>query len=114
MKNSVKILLIIVAAALMAAVSNYFITGYYNLIPWVIIGLLTGFISDTRRNTVIFGAVFGYVLFLVYIYLQYRGKTDLKSMAQFMTIDVLFSLVGGGCGIVGALIGRWLKGKIRK
>src|ERR1700757_1600618 len=98
MKNSLKILVIIVAAAAMAAVSNYFITGYYNLIPWAIIGLLIGFIGDTRRNAIIYGAVFGYVLFLVYIYLQYHGKTDLKSMSIFVTIDVLFSLVGGGCG----------------
>jgi len=105
---------IIVAAVAMAAVSNYFITGYYNLVPWVIIGFLIGFIGETRRNTIIFGAVLGYVLFLVYIYLQYHGKTDLKSMTIFMTIDMLFSLVGGGCGLVGALIGRWLKGKIRK
>ncbi len=110
MKNSIKILVIIAAGALLAVVSNYFITGWYNIIPWVIAALLVGWLSDTRLNSIICGVVFGYVLFLVYIWLGYNGKTDSGSMVKFVLFDLGFSLVGGAAGVVGALIGNWLKG----
>jgi len=65
MKKSVKILLIVVAAAMLGTASNYFITGWDNVIPWMIAALLVGYVSDVRRNAIIYGAEFGYVLFLV-------------------------------------------------
>ena len=109
MKKSVKIFVIIAAAALLAALSNYFIAGWYNIIPWAIAALLVGFLSDSRRYSIIYGAVFGYVLFLGYIWLGYNGKTDTGSIIKFLVFDVGFSLVGGVAGIVGAVIGNWLK-----
>ena len=114
MKNGIKILVIIAVSALFATVSNYFIAGWYNIIPWAIASLLIGFVSDTRRNAFIYGAVFGYGLFLVYIWLGYNGKTDTTSMIKFLLFDVAFSLVGGTVGLTGTFIGYWLKGKFTK
>ena len=114
MKNIVKILVVIVAAATLATVSNYFFTGFYNIIPWSVAALIIGFAADSRRDIIITGAVFGYVLFVVYIWLGYNGKTDTGSMEKFALFDAAFSLVGGGCGIVGAFIGRWMKIKVKQ
>jgi hypothetical protein len=114
MKNRVKILIIIAAGALLAAISNYFITGWYNIIPWAIAALLVGWLSETRRKSILNGAVFGYVLFLVYIWQGYSGKTDAGSMLKFVAFDAGFSLVGAVAGVVGAVVGSWIKGKIGK
>jgi len=109
MKKSVKILVIVGAAVLLAAISNYFIAGWHNIIPWIIAALLVGWLSDTRRNSIIYGALFGYALFLVYIWLGYNGKTDSGSMVKFALFDFGFSLLRGVAGLVGALMGNWLK-----
>ena len=109
MKKSIKILVIVAGAALLGALSNYFITGWYNIIPWAVAALLVGFASDTRRNAIIYGAVFGYVLFLVYIGLGYGGKTDAASMVKFLLFDAGFSLVGGVAGLVGSVSSFLLK-----
>jgi hypothetical protein len=112
MKNSIKFLIIIVAGALLGSASYYFITGWYNIIPWAIAALLVGWLCETRRKSILYGALFGYALFLVYIWLGYMGKTDSVSMMRFVLFDAAFSLAGGVAGVVGAFTGNWIKRKI--
>jgi len=114
MKNGLKISGIVTASALLAVLSNYFITGWYNIIPWSIAALVIGWLSDDRRKSILYGAIFGYALFLVYIWLGYGGKADAGSIVKFGVFDVTFSLAGGAAGIVGAVAGLWLKGKVGK
>ena len=112
MEKIFKKLLPAIAAGLAGILSYYFIVGWYNVFPWAIAALLIGYLSKTRRASLINGAVFGYVLFLVYIALGYAGKTDTASMIKFVLFDVLFSLVGALACLIGAFVGNWIKGKV--
>lgn len=112
MENLTAKLMILVAAIGLSFLSYKLINGWYNIIPWAIAALLIGYFSGSRRNTIINGAIFGYVLFLVYILLGYRGKTDTPSIIKFIAFNVLFSVVGAIAGVIGAFIGNWLTKKI--
>ncbi|MDR3695834.1 DUF5518 domain-containing protein [Mucilaginibacter sp.] len=114
MKTLAAKLLILVAAIGLSFLSNYFIKGWYNIIPWAIGALFIGYFSGSRRTVIINGAMFGYVLFLIYILLGYSGKTDTGSIIKFIAFNVLFSLVGAIAGVIGAFIGNWLKRKFAK
>jgi len=91
----------------------YLVSGWYSVFPWAVAVLVIGYASTNRRDSIINGAIFGYILFLVYILLGYQGKTDTGSIIKFIAFNVLFSLVGAIAGIIGAFMGNWLKRKIR-
>ncbi len=112
METTIKKLLPGVSAVLLAILSYYFITGWYNIIPWAIAALIVGYFSKNRRYSIINGAIFGYFLFLVYILAGYSGKTDTTSIIKFILFDVFFSLAGAVACSIGAFVGNWLKGKI--
>jgi hypothetical protein len=109
MKNLTAKLLILMAAIGLSFLSCYCIKGWYNIIPWTIGALLTGYFSHTRRDAIMNGAIFGYFLFLVYILLGYGGKIDVASIIKFTAFNVLFSVLGAIAGFVGAFMGNWLK-----
>jgi hypothetical protein len=92
-------------------VTWYFMYGWYDVFPWAVAALIIGYTGKNRRESIINGAIFGYLLFLVYIYLGYRGKTDMASFFKFILFDVIFSLVGAICAVVGAYLGNLLKKK---
>ena len=102
-----KRLILILLASVLAAVSNYFIFGWYNIIPWALAALLIGFLTRSQKESLILGAFFGYFLFFVYIILGYCGKTDLQSFVKFIAFDILFSLLGSLAGVIGAFIGNF-------
>ncbi|HWZ03476.1 MAG TPA: hypothetical protein VNX40_07655 [Mucilaginibacter sp.] len=90
----------------------YLMYGWYDVFPWAVVALIIGYSSKNRRDSIINGAIFGYFLFLVYIYAGYKGKTDMAGMIKFILFDILFSLVGALAGAIGAFIGNWLQGKV--
>jgi hypothetical protein len=92
----------------------YLMYGWYDVFPWALVALAIGYASKTRRESIISGAIFGYTLFLAYIYLGYKGKTDTDAMTKFVLFDAAFSLVGALAGAIGAFIGNWLRGKFGK
>ncbi|HVV54939.1 MAG TPA: hypothetical protein VHC47_06435 [Mucilaginibacter sp.] len=96
-------------AVVLAVISDKFITGWYNLIPWGIAAFIIGYISKDRPTGIINAAIFGYVLSLVYIYLGYSGKTDSGSMIHFILFDVFVSLLGAVAGIICAFAGSRLR-----
>ena len=104
-----KRIIVSAAAIVLGFLSSRFVNGWYTTIPWVIVTPIVGFLSTSRRDSVINGALFGYVLFLVYISSVYRGKTDAKSILIFIGFNLAFSLVGAIAGVVGSFIGNWVK-----
>ena len=114
METTTKKLLIGLLAILVGIITYYFMYGWYDVFPWAIVALIIGYTSKNRRDGMINGGIFGYFLFLVYIYLGYKGKTDLSSTFHFVLFDLLFSLVGAVAGVAGAVIGNWLKGKVKQ
>ena len=91
----VKYLYYIVAAVVLGMLSMLWVHGWYTTIPWIIATLIVGWVSTTRRSAMINGGIFGFVLFLTYIFAGYTGKTDIKSLSVFVLFNLGFSLVGG-------------------
>jgi len=111
MKNFIIKIAIAIAGALLGVVSYYCFAGWFTIIPWVAVTLFAGYFSRTRRRSLVNGAVFGYFLFLAYLFIGYRGKTDISSAFHFALFNLAFSLVGAGAGAFGSYIGHWLKTK---
>jgi len=95
-------------------VTYYFMYGWYDVFPWAVVALIIGYTSNSRRDSIINGSVFGYVLFLVYVFLGYKNKTGIEGMIRFVVFDMLFSLVGAICGAVGAYLGNLVKKRFGK
>lgn len=87
--------------------SYYVFTGWINVIPWSIFALLIGYLTIGRKNTIINGGFFGYFLFVTYIIIGYKGKTDETSLLKFIFFVAFFSLIGSAASIVGALLGNY-------
>jgi hypothetical protein len=113
MKPILKRFVIVAVAIILAAISIYFIKGWFNVIPWALAAIFLGYLSPARKETIINGALFGYFLFLVYIILGYAGKTDTGSLIKFILFALLFSLIGSLAGIIGTLVGNFVKRKLK-
>jgi len=109
MEAARRILIIIVAGGVLGALSYFYLNGWYNVIPWAIASVFIGYKSSTMRSALIGGAVFGYVLFLVYTYVGYNGKNDLHGYIRFVLIDLGLSFIGAIVGVAGCFAGFYLK-----
>ena len=114
MKNMARPFIVILLASL-TAYGSYLLLfrwGWLNLIPWALITLLLGYISDSRKEAIIHGILFGYFLFFVYLIVGYDGKTGIVSMLRFLGFAAGFSVLGAIAGWIGTLIGRFLRKRI--
>ncbi len=109
MERPVPNLLAGLSGIMLGLVSYYCFYGWYDVFPWAIAALIVGYFSKSRRDSVINGAIFGYFLFLVYIFAGYKNKTGTSGYIQFILFNLFFSLVGSIAGIVGSFIGNWIK-----
>jgi hypothetical protein len=114
MKKMREKLLVGIAGVLLGVISYYLINGWYNTIPWAIIALAIGYFSKSRVSSIINGGIFGYFLFLAYIFMGYQGKTDTDSVLKFILFDFAFSLIGAVVGLAGGFGGFLMKKKERK
>src|ERR1700743_1993002 len=101
MKSIIPKLIAAVTGVLVGIASYYLINGWYNVIPWAVAAFFVGYFSKTRSNALVNGAVFGYFLFLAYIYIGYQGKTNTPALLKFILFDVGFSIVGAVIGLLG-------------
>jgi hypothetical protein len=102
----------IILAIAIAIISYHFFTGWYNIIPWTIFSLLTGYFSTNKKNAIINGSLFGFFLFFIYILIGYKGNSDRAAIIRIVLFSLAFSLVGAIAGIIGALTGQYLKNKL--
>jgi hypothetical protein len=109
MKTLVKESLIALVAVALSLITFYFMYGWYDVFPWAIAALITGYTSENRRDSIINGAILGYFIVLAYIFAGYKGKTDARSMVNFILLNVLFSLVGSIVCATGAFVSYWFK-----
>ena len=86
--------------------------GWLNILPWSISALIVGYISLNKKNSLINGAVFGYFLFVSYIFFGYKGDTELTQYSRFIVFALLFSFAGAISGLIGAYIGYLIHKKI--
>lgn len=114
MKSFLHIILVMAVGVLLAVGSFYYLAGWYNVVPWAIVSLIIGYRCNSIKQSLLLGAVFGYFLFLAYIFWSYSGKPDTPSLEKFILFDVGFSLIGAVVGAGGSFAGFWLKKSGRK
>jgi len=114
METLAKKSLVATSGVTLSLITFYFMCGWYDIFPWALAALIIGYTSKDRRSAIINGGIFGYFLFIAYIFAGYKGKTDAGSMVKFIAVDVLFSLVGSIACAIGAIVGNWIKGKFVK
>jgi len=101
---------IIVGALLGILGARYlFVGSAVSLILWAIAGLLIGMWSDTRRQAMLNGGLFGFVLSFDFMLSGYAGSEPVLSRFPFFA---LLGLFGAGCGLVLGWIGFFLKSKL--
>ncbi|MFL6061275.1 MAG: hypothetical protein ACJ72E_08595 [Marmoricola sp.] len=76
------------------------------LLPWAVVGALLGAWRPTRRSALRAGAVYGFVLALVFMIASYDGHTGAGAVVLLV---LACSCVGAVCGGVLAMLGRALK-----
>lgn len=105
-------ILIIVLAVIIAIISFYFISGWFNIIPWTLLTLIIGYLCSNMKNAMLKGVLFGYFLFLTYILIGYKGNTDKTGIMRIIFFSLSFSLIGGAAGLIGTLTGYFIKKRI--
>jgi len=81
-----------------------------TLIPWGIGGLVVGAISQDRRQALVGGAAYGFVVGFTFTAASYGGADPLLSKVPFFAI---FGLVSAAFGIALTLAGHWLTIRLR-
>lgn len=109
MTNSLKspiILIIILVALVMAFISSHYLFNgsVINAFIWGILAFATSFIAKTKKESLIFGGVFGFVV--SYSFLWFDDKSiSASKIAILIPLIVLPALFGMFCGILAAWVG---------
>lgn len=83
-----------------------FVGSWLSLIPWGIVGLLIGSFCVSKKEAIINGAVYGFVLSFVFMWAGYAGSAPVVTRIPFFSILGIF---GSVCGLILALIGNALR-----
>ena len=102
---------LVVGAALGVVRSRYLFAGSCSsLLPWAIVGLALGYWGN-RREAIVDGSLYGFVLTFVFFVSAYSGSASLASRVPLLTI---LGVLGGVCGCALGLLGFLLKGKVQR
>jgi hypothetical protein len=102
-----KLLVAIVVGAILGFTSSrfLFVGSWLSLIPWGIAGLALGAWCE-RREALIDGAVYGFVIAFVFMLSGYSGSASMISRVPFF---VIIGVVGAVCGLVLGFLGYMVK-----
>lgn len=108
----IKLLVSIIVGAILGIVGSrfLFVGSWHSLIIWGIVGLVIGYWSSNRKEALINGSVFGFVLSFVFMLAGYAGSAPILTRTPFFAILGIF---GSVCGFILAFIGNVLR-KLRK
>ena len=102
---------IFVGTALGIIASRYlFVGSWLSLILWAIAGLALGFWSQ-RREAMINGTVYGFVLAFIFMVSGYSGSASLITRLPFF---VILGAVGAVCGLILGFLGSLGREVIQK
>ena len=107
----------LIAAAIVGIIlgilgSRYlFVGSFLSLIPWGIAGLLFGLWCQNYRESLITGAVYGFLLVFAFMAGGYEGADPILGKLPFFAI---LGLVGAVCGIGLTLTATFLRRKLTK
>ena len=74
----------------------------WSMLLWVVLGIAVLFFSPSRRAALYAGSSFGFLTICSWLASGYGGSSD--SIPGFLVMLLIFSILGGICGGVGALM----------
>ena len=88
-------------------ISKYlFVGSYLNIFLWGGVGMVIGWCSNSRTETIKNSSVYGFVLSFFFMLLGYQGIAPIISRMPFF---IILGLVGAVCGIISGLVGFYIK-----
>ena len=86
--------------------------SWLNLIPWAVAGLIVGTFCATRKQALVAGGLFGFVLTACFMIFGFQGTSSQVPGLTFFT--TILAVIGAGCGMMLTLIGRWAKARTQR
>lgn len=102
-----RFLIVGILGALLGVINSRFIFvgSGISLIPWGILGLFVGWMARSKKEALLSGIVYGFVLSFAFMATGYTGSAPFVTRIPFFTILGLFgALCGAILGIVGLLL----------
>ncbi|MGN6198676.1 hypothetical protein [Humibacter sp.] len=78
----------------------------WNMIPWAIVAIAIGLVTDNRRTALLASGTYGYLLVAVFLYAANTGNTP---VAQRILFALALGLVGPVCTIALTVITRLIR-----
>lgn len=107
--RSRRVWLVVGAALVMAFISAKFLFNgsVANIAPWGILAFATAFVASNMRQSLILGAIFGFVVSYAFLWFDNTGEKTLYTVLILIPLIVLPALFGALCGLALAWLG-WL------
>lgn len=104
-----RLLIVAVIGGLLGLIgSKYiFVGSFLSLLPWSLVGLSIGIYAKNKKEAIVNGAVYGFLLVFVFMITGYTGN---RSLIMMVIPFALLGLFGLACGIFLGVIGFWFKG----
>ena len=106
--KSMKLMISIIIGIILGVIgSRYlFVGSALSLIPWGIVGVLLGWWSTNRKEAIVNGSAYGFLLAFSFMFAGYQGSAPIVSHIPFFAI---LGLVAAICGTILSVIGNYSK-----
>ncbi len=101
--------LVVGVALVMAFISAKFLFSgsVINIVPWGILAFAAAFVASNMRQSMLLGAIFGFVVSYAFLWFDNTGQKTLSNVLILIPLIVVPALFGALCGLVLAWLG-WL------
>ena len=82
-------------------------TSWIAVVPWGLLALGVGIMSNDRKAALWNGAAFGYFMSLAFLIGSFHGAND--KLGSFTLFAFVLSAFGGACGLMLAWLGHYLR-----
>ena len=102
----------VIIAALIGAVLGFvgsrilFVGSALSLLPWGFFGLINGIFSRRKKEALMSGVVYGFILSFIFMVAGYNGSRSLLTVIPFF---ILLGIFGAVCGGVLGMVGFYSK-----
>ena len=104
-------MVVIIFAAIVGVMLGLLGGGVFVLLPWTVAGLVIGYLSKTRKESIISGVVFGFLLSFLFMVHGYQGKNPIT---QAIPLFLGLGLFGALCGTILSFVSFTLKKRFKK
>lgn len=105
---NIKLIASIIVGAILAFIADHilFVGSALTLIPWAIIGIVLGLWNKSKKEALINGFVYGFILSFLFMIFGYEGVSGLlgKALVFFVLLGVFGGICGSILGFIGTLI----------